>query len=291
MSETYCGKSCADCSKKEELNCEGCRQGPGRLYQSDCDIVTCCKSKGHENCETCSFKDKPCSVLSNSSRMPEMRIQKRRDEAVRLQRKQEVEERRQRELAHKSSVAGKWLWILFWLFVPSVVANILSMDSMATAAPAVYMFGQILSAVCSVVYGIVLLQVVSLNDRYHTAGWCTIVGAVLYAFASIWNGANWTLVITIPASIVGLVGEYNEFTGHAEILMGVDQELSEKWVKLWKWDVGLLIATICCIVLVFISAVLGALVLLAATIGLGVVSIVKLVYLYRTAKVFREYIA
>lgn len=195
------------------------------------------------------------------------------------------------KMAHKSSVAGKWLWLLFWLFVPSAVANVLSMDSMATAAPAVYMIGQILSAVCGIAYGIILLQVVSLNDRYRTAGWCTIVGAVFYAFASIWSGATWTLVITIPAAIVGLVGEYNEFTGHAEILIGVDQELSEKWIKLWKWDVGLLIAMICCIVLVFISAVLGAVLLLVSTLGLAVVSIAKLVYLYRMAKVFREYIA
>lgn len=38
-----------------------------------------------------------------------------------------------------------------------------------------------------------------------------------------------------------------------------------------------------------ISAILGLLVLLADAIGLLVVGIVKLVYLYRTAQRFREY--
>ena len=31
MAETYCGKSCAECSKRDILNCPGCKAGPGRL--------------------------------------------------------------------------------------------------------------------------------------------------------------------------------------------------------------------------------------------------------------------
>ena len=45
----------------------------------------------------------------------------------------------------------------------------------------------------------------------------------------------------------------------------------------------------CCIFLALISAILGLLAMLADAIGLLVVGIVKLVYLYRTAKRFREY--
>ena len=44
-----------------------------------------------------------------------------------------------------------------------------------------------------------------------------------------------------------------------------------------------------CIFLALISAILGLLAILADAIGLLVVGIVKLVYLYRTAKRFREY--
>ena len=44
-----------------------------------------------------------------------------------------------------------------------------------------------------------------------------------------------------------------------------------------------------CIFLALISAILGLLAMLADAIGLLVVGIVKLVYLYRTAKRFREY--
>ena len=52
---------------------------------------------------------------------------------------------------------------------------------------------------------------------------------------------------------------------------------------------GLLLGLFGCIFLALISAILGLLAMLADAIGLLVVGIVKLVYLYRTAKRFREY--
>ena len=52
MAETYCGKSCAECTKKEELNCMGCKTGPGRPFGGDCELAKCVRDKGHETCET-----------------------------------------------------------------------------------------------------------------------------------------------------------------------------------------------------------------------------------------------
>ena len=69
----------------------------------------------------------------------------------------------------------------------------------------------------------------------------------------------------------------------------LDPELAGKWRLLWKWWIGLLLGLFGCIFLALISAILGLLAILADAIGLLVVGIVKLVYLYRTAKRFREY--
>ena len=77
----------------------------------------------------------------------------------------------------------------------------------------------------------------------------------------------------------------------AEALDGVDDELAEKWRKLWKWNIGLLGALFCCLFLVLVSGLLGALVLIAVSIAIVVVAVLKLVYLYRTAQVFRRYAA
>ena len=48
MAETYCGKSCAECTKKEQLNCSGCKAGPGRQFGGDCELAKCVRDKGHE---------------------------------------------------------------------------------------------------------------------------------------------------------------------------------------------------------------------------------------------------
>ena len=76
---------------------------------------------------------------------------------------------------------------------------------------------------------------------------------------------------------------------HSKVLSGVYNELSEKWEVLWKWYIGLFLGMFGCIIVMLIIPVLGAIAILGYAIGTIVVSILKLVYLYRTAKIFREY--
>ena len=86
-----------------------------------------------------------------------------------------------------------------------------------------------------------------------------------------------------------MVGEYQEYMGHSELLWDVDVELSDKWRKLWKWYIGCFLVLLASIVVILLSLILGLLVTLAATIVLLVIMIVKLVYLYRTAMIFRNW--
>lgn len=160
-------------------------------------------------------------------------------------------------------------------------------------APGLYLPGQILNAVCSLTYGAILLKLASEEDRYRTAGICALIAGGVSAVVALISGtgeeATWTLLFTLPAAIVAIVGEYNEYMGHSAVLSGVDNELSEKWEVLWKWYIGLFLGMFGCILIMLIIPILGAIALIAAAIGTVVVSILKLVYLYRTAKIFREY--
>ena len=117
----------------------------------------------------------------------------------------------------------------------------------------------------------------------------SIVVALAAGAVSVSQTPAWTLLLTIPAGIIGFVGEFNEYMGHSEVLAGVDDGLAVKWGTLWKWYIGLFLGLLGCIVVLLIFPVLGALAMLGAVIGLVVVGILKLVYLYRTAKFFREY--
>ena len=281
MSETYCGKSCTECAQKESLNCQGCKAGPGRQFGGDCELAKCIRSKGHESCDTCGFKGN-CGTLRSRDSMPDYRL-----------RKIEAEEQRKAAIAKRAPVLGKWLWIVFWLIIPSTIASFMTHETIVEYLPGLYLPGQILRAVCSLTYGLILVKLASEEDRYKTAGICALVCGVVSAVVAFISGtgetATWTLIFTLPAAVVSFVGEYNEYMAHSIVLTGVDNELSEKWEKLWKWYIGMFGAMIGSILVMLIIPILGALVMIGAAIGTIVVSILKLVYLYRTAKIFREY--
>ena len=281
MAETYCGKSCAECTKREELNCQGCKTGPGRQFGGDCDLAKCGRDKGHETCETCGFRGN-CGTLRSRESMPDYRI-----------RKIEAEAMRKAAIAKRAPVLGKWLWIIFWLIIPSTIGSIMSHETTAKILPGLVMPGQIINAICSLTYGAILLKLGSEEDRYRTAGICALIAGGVSAVVAIITGtaeeATWTLLFTLPAAVVAMVGEYNEYMGHSAVLSGVDNELSEKWELLWKWYIGLFLGMFGCIIVMLIAPILGVIAILGCAIGTVVVGILKLVYLYRTAKIFREY--
>ena len=280
MTETYCGKNCADCAYRERLACPGCKAGPGRAIYGDCTLAKCCRDKGHESCETCGFHTS-CGPLRGRADMPQYRLKKL-----------EAEAERRANIARKAPFLGKWLWILFWLVIPQSIAGIMTNETVVEWAPGLKLPGQVLSVLCAVAYGLILLRLSKEEGHYRTAAICCVAAAVLSAAAACFSGGEepgWTLVITLPGAVVSLVGEYHEFMGHAEVLSGVDNDRSEKWRNLWKWNIGLFGALLASVVITLIVPMLGMLVMLAAMIGILVVSILKLVYLYRAAKLFREY--
>lgn len=193
----------------------------------------------------------------------------------------------------KAPFLGQWLWVLFWLAVPQAMASLL-MSSLFSSQSLPYLLGQILQVVYLLGCGLVLLKLSSHIARYRTAGICFLVGGIVNILTSVLptltSGDGLPLLLSLISLVSGvflMVGEYQEYMGHSELLWDVDVELSDKWRKLWKWYIGCFLALLGSIVVVLFSSLLALLAALAATIGVLVVLIVKLVYLYRTAMVFR----
>ena len=280
MAETYCGKNCAECTHKETMNCPGCKAGPGRQYGGSCALAQCAKSKGHETCDTCTLQHH-CGTWGNREYIPKWRRQ--REEAERYQKK---------SLARRAPVLGKWLWLLFWLIIPGSIASLMTYDTIAELFPGLYLSGQILNVIVSAAHGVILIKLSSIEDRYGTSGICYLIvcgiNIPVTFFGAALHGALTTL-ISIALAIVGLVGQYNEFMAHSTVLTGLDETLAAKWERLWKWHVGTILGVIGGTVLTLLFPLLGLLLILAALIAAFVISIKKLIYLYRTAKCFREY--
>ena len=194
-----------------------------------------------------------------------------------------------------ASLAGR-LKVLFWLVVPGTIAGFLSDEALSAHWPDLASLGEILGILCSVVYGLLLLNLAKVNGGYRAAGACTLFVAVAGIIIQSLGGGDprnvergIALILTLLAGVAALVGEYTECTSHAEALEPVDLELSEKWRRLWKWYIGAYLALFAGIFVTLLSAWLGLLVMTASTVGSLVVAILKLVYLWRTARTFREY--
>ena len=283
MAETYCGKICAECAHKETMNCPGCKAGPGRTFGGDCELAKCVRNKSHETCDTCISRTN-CGTLQGRDSMPDYR-----------RRRIEAEEERKAAIARRAPILGKWLWILFWLIIPSEIAGLMTNQTVINMVPVLYIPGLVLEVTVLTFYGVILLKLASEEERYRTAGICSLIANGASVLVACLSGGGetppWTLLISLPAAIVSFVGMYNECMAHSAVLTGVDNEQAEKWEKLWKWYIGLFAAMIGSIVVMLLLPLLGAIVILASAIGVLVIGIVKLVYLYRTAQIFRDFTA
>lgn len=193
-------------------------------------------------------------------------------------------------------LAGR-LWPLLWLVVPGTIAGFLSDEALSAHWPDLALLGEILGILCSVVYGLLLLSLAKVNGGYRAAGACTLFVVAAGVIVQVLGGSgdphnverSIALILTFLSGVAALVGEYTECTSHAEVLEPVDIALSQRWRRLWKWYVGLFLGTFAGILVALFSQWLGLLVMTASTVGSLVVAILKLVYLWRTARTFREY--
>ncbi len=198
----------------------------------------------------------------------------------------------QRNITESAALLGKWLWILFWLFIPGIIAGLMTNDNIVKYFPSLSLPGEILNALYLAAYGVILLKLLSQDDRYKIAGACKLLGfiwCVIAVIVTFGKQPDIVLWFSVIVAVIELVGEYYEYMAHAAVLRGFDNELSEKWIMLWKWYIGLFLAMIGSILFILVIPVIGLIATIVALIGAVAVSVLKLVYLYRTAYLFREY--
>ena len=278
MTNSYCGKNCEECTHRDLLECPGCKEGPGGTRPCQCELARCCRDKGLPHCGECTFYS-ACGKLPARNAIPVERLKA-----------QEAEKEERAKLVQKSKLLGPWLWALFLLVIPSAIASFLTNHTIVQWMPSLYVPGQILNLLCAIVYSGILLRLSSESGRYRVSGICRLISAAATAALLLLPAGteeSWAFLLLLPAAVVALVGEYFEYAGHAALTEPVSTGLSQQWERLWKWYIGMFLALMGSLVLSLLLSFVGILLALAAAIGFGVVSIIKLVYLYRTAKLFK----
>lgn len=282
MGETYCGKNCEQCNYKERLECSGCKTGPGRELYGECKIASCCRGRAHQACNTC-MESNTCAMLSGRGTVPEFLL-KTKDNSEDIS----------GYWAEKAPALGKWMMVLFVLNIVNLLVDVLTIDTIRNVVPGLYIIGSVLGLVirAGMVWAFFKLQ--NGSERFRTVGICMIVSIVVGAANGLIPSGYVSLsaisfILTVAMLVLELVMYYQEFKGFEETLEYVYPMLSESWNFLWKLFVGYLIGYMAGIVLLVFVQILGVLVMIISVIIGLVASVLRLVYMYRSATKFKYY--
>lgn len=221
-------------------------------------------------------------------------------------------------LKEHAPTLAKWLMVLFWLGIASVICN--GLENTIKLPKCVPVMGRVLSAAT---YLISLLQILTAwkmrkaERKFRVLALIHAASVIALAITQVTLGgvdpavvasdrtqtggvlalAAVLLVVTLGLTAVMY---YLEMTALHNVTRYVDEALAEKWLKLRAWMIGLTAATLAAILLEILIAGdpfaylygLGTLVLLLAlpsSLGLIVCSVMHMVYLYRAAKLFKTH--
>ena len=170
------------------------------------------------------------------------------------------------------------------------LASLLTLDVVARMFPAAETVGTALEVLCGLACTLFLWKLTPVLREYRTAALCQIAVTFVNLFLlALPEGSALVLLLGIPAIVLGFYGNYVEFHTHAQAVEPLDAGLAAGWRKLWK----LLLLSLGSLVLLIFSMLLGpgAVVLAGlAVLGLTVYyAVMRMVYLWRTAKCFREW--
>ncbi len=188
-----------------------------------------------------------------------------------------------------ASVLGQWLWLLFWLIIPRILSGILTLPILS---PATHLIGGILGFLCSIAYAAILLRLASESPYYRPAGIFFLVYAVVEILEQLPIAFSPVLAIllSLVSVVIALYAENREYRGHSDVVLPFDRELSLKWDNLWKWYLYTNIALIAGVLItMLIHPALGEVLTFLFALILSAIAIMKLVYLYREAKLFRSF--
>ena len=300
MSESFCGKSCDECTYKARLTCPGCKSGPGGITEGECGIADCCRQKVFTQCSECASRQN-CRLFEGRGNLPERKLRAR-----------ESERDMERRLSDRAFFLRRWIVVLFVLMIPLVLAalpefesagiKLLEFESKAlrghdyfvgyvSVIPAlVYSVGRIAGFVCMLIYAVTLRVLGSKEEWYKYASFFTFAAGlgslIITVIKRPRETPDWFVFILVSIALLGIIGAYCECRAHANVLSGVDDRLSAKWVSLRRRLVCFGVCLIIGALLISIFPILGVAAMFAGMFGTIVVNAAKLVWLLRTARRF-----
>ena len=306
MLVAYCGKNCDVCEHLLNRSCPGCSNGPGHMEKGSCDIPVCCRDHDIDSCVLCE-ENKKCILLAEATAAPERRQQT--EDAVQKQAVEHAE-----WMMQNAPILGKWLWVQFWLIIPTLLVGWLLSDNVAHYLPALKYIRIGLTLVLTLISVVSLTKLGVVEKHYRTAAFVSII---LYLASNIMRIIPdpktediialfvWGLLATVPIDIANALRTCQIYHAHEIVMEQAGNLKADKWRILRKCLIidtiilasGVLLLAFTAVlvdktgtpIVGAIGAIISSVCMLIALLGMGIIAIFDVIFLYRMAKYFREY--
>lgn len=210
----------------------------------------------------------------------------------------QIRQQRDAALKRNGRVLAKYLWILLWVEIPRLVGMLMTSGLVNPISFVRLDIGHLLMLGATIGYGFCLLKLAEVSDRYKYVAWISIALELIKWVPSFvldaQRGYMFQYIMLWLTYLMNCGAIYLELQGHMDALYRVDLVLSEKFYGL---SMGFLITY----GVQFVCELLyGDISLLRTIAGVGmwlvpivllVMNVLKLIYLYKMAKLFRESVA
>lgn len=197
--------------------------------------------------------------------------------------------------AEHAAYLVKWLRILFfWSLFSGITVGALKYDPIQIWIDSVFLNPQIIT-VCLELAGpagaAFLFAKLGRMSSYYRCIMFLQIASVAVKLTLLGKGPNsptwWAM--SVLGLILGVVISHQYYHGHAEMLDMIHSALAEKWRKLWKWCVRLILGLPVGVLTALAFPTLGGILLMVSMLGLAILGILEFIYLWQTGSAFRDY--
>lgn len=272
----YCEKDCAQCAMRDELNCPGCRMGPGNEMYGTCDIAGCCRKNRLESCGDCP-KKVGCTVVA----VKDLLASRRKVQFELRRAKTEV-------MGTRAPFLKKCFWALFWLaLLPGFLPNFVPAEGRQYYA--LLCVDEVLNLLSAVI-----VMAMAKEERGYQLPGCILAGLaahdfLMYLFTTT-EPPLWAVFTSLVTPYVRLAAIWLLFEIHAIAAVDLGGVLTPKWKKLRKWYCGAMLVIELCSYLMIFGPMLFSVITGFAALALAICQIIELVYLAKMAKGYKALI-
>ena len=183
----------------------------------------------------------------------------------------------------------KILPVLRWITILFMIATFFATENTKEVLPIAYTVAKQISDICKLLYGVCLLKLAVLSNKFRISGWLSIAAFAIGIVASliISSKAIPILIQNLPAPIMVVMSEYYECKAHANVLKETNEDLSKKWSSFWWRYFIVLIEVAISFLLIRVVPAVGASLLLATAIVTILITLKKMTYLKQSAVVLQ----